>query len=393
MNFIYTVDPSAQEPIMLINKHIGMNEVEGMGIMGDQFQMELMTLDSQAKRVIEILICSEGGVVMDGYKIIGAMEHTKCKVDTFCIGLAASISAVIFEMGRYRIMDRHGILMFHPPFGGQDPQALSKIRDSLISIVSERTGRTKEEVGRIMDANTWMDAEMALKMGFCDEIRDIAPLNKGRASKITDPKAIVKEFGLVLNKFLEQKRQLPIEFKNKKSMSKIANKLNLNPEASEEAINAEIDKILNKTNQAEDKASKLEEKMKAAEEKMKADKEAYDKMSEEFDKMKDAFGEKEKEAEDAKTEAKKDKAKNMVAIHVKRNAILNKADVIAGWETAAVKDFEGTEKLLASIPVNNKTYVPIENKTETTETIVDNRISGTVMQRQAQVINQNKLKA
>lgn len=393
MNFIYTVDPSAQEPIMLINKHIGMDEVEGMGIMGDQFQMELMTLDSQGKRVIEVLICSEGGVVMDGYKIIGAMEHTVCKVDTFCIGLAASISAVIFEMGRYRIMDRHGILMFHPPFGGQDPQALEKIRDSLISIVSERTGRTKEEVGRIMDANTWMDAEMALKMGFCDEIRDIAPLNKGRASKITDPKAIVKEFGLVLNKLVEQKRQLPIEFKNKKSMSKIANKLNLNPEASEEAINAEIDKILNKTNQAEDKASKLEEKMKAAEEKMKADKEAYDKMSEEFDKMKDAFGEKEKEAEDAKNEAKKDKAKNMVAIHVKRNAILNKADVIDGWETAAVKDFEGTEKLLASIPVNNKTYVPIENKTETTETIVDNRVSGTVMQRQAQVIIKNKLKA
>ena len=392
MNFIYTVDPSAQEPIMLINKHIGMDEVEGMGVMGDQFQMELMTLDSMGKKVVEILICSEGGVVMDGYKIIGAMEHTKCKVDTYCIGLAASIAAVIFQLGRYRIMDRHGILMFHPPFGGQDPQALEKIRNSLISIVSERTGRTPEEVGRIMDANTWMDAEMALKMGFCDEIRDIAGLNKGRVSSSKDAKAIVKEFSLVLNKIVDQKRQLPIEFKNKKNMSKIANKLNLNPEASDDAINMEIDSIINKAKSAEEKAKGLEDKMKSAEEKMKADKEAYDKMKDEFDKMKDAFGEKEKEAETAKEETKKDKAKNMVAIHAKRGAILNTA--VAEWETAATANFEATEKMLTSIPVNNKAYVAIENKAtkETEYQAVDNRSSGSIMNMRAKIINQNKTK-
>lgn len=392
MNFIYTVDPSAQEPIMLINKHIGMDEVEGMGIMGDQFQLELMTLDSQNKRVIEMLICSEGGVVMDGYKIIGAMEHTKCKVDTFCIGLAASVSAVIFEMGRYRIMDRHGILMFHAPYGGQDPKALEMIRNSLISIVSERTSKTPEEVARIMDANTWMDAEMALRMGFCDEIRDIAPLNKGRASKATDAKAIVKEFSLVLNKIADQKRQTILDFKNKKSMSKINAKLNLNPEASEEAAVIEIEKIQNKTDQAEDKAKASDEKMKKMESDMAKSKKEYDALKEEYDKMKNAFGEKEKEAEDAKEEAKKDKAKNMVAIHSKRGAILNKAEVIADWEAQAVKDYEATEKLLTSIPVNNKEYKAIEVKDEDKTDVVDRRVSGTVMNRQAMVINANKLK-
>lgn len=391
MNFMYTVDPSAETPIMLINKHIGMDEVEGMGIMGDQFQMELMTLDSQNKRVIEILMCSEGGVVMDGYKIIGAMEHTKAKVDTFCIGLVASISAVIFQMGRWRIMDRHGIQMFHNPFGGQDEQALEKIRNSLISIVSERTGRTPEEVGRIMDANTWMDAETALKMGFCDEIRDIAPLNKGRASRAKDAKAIVKEFSLVLNKIIEEKRQLPIDFKNKKSMSKIAAKLNLNPEASDEAINSEIDKILNKSEQAESKSKASEEKMKKMEDDMKKSKEEYDKLKEEYDKMKNAFGEKEKEAEEEKEKAKKEKAKNSVAIHVKRGAILNKAEVIADWENQYAANPEATEKLLSSIPVNNKEYKPIEAQNENKIEVVDNRVSGTAAYRQAQVIN--KLKA
>lgn len=392
MEFIYTVDPNAEVPILLINKHIGMDEVEGMGIEGAEFQRELMTLDAMGKKVIEILICSEGGVVMDGYKIMGAMEHTKCKVDTYCIGLAASVAAVIFEMGRYRVMDRHGILMFHPPFGGQDPQALEKIRNSLISIVSERTGRTPEEVGRIMDANTWMDAETALKMGFCDEIRDISGLNKGRASSTRDAKAIVKEFSLVLNKIVSQKKQLPIEFKNKRSMSKIANKLNLNPEASDEAINMEIDAILNKAKSSEEKAKALEAKMKDAEEKMKADKESYDKMKDEFDKMKDAFGEKEKEAEDAKTEAKKDKAKNMVAIHFKRGAILNSS--VSDWEVQAVVNLEATEKLLASIPVNSKAYVAIETSNKAAEaTVIDNRKSGSIMNMRAQIINQNKLKA
>lgn len=392
MEFIYTVDSNAEVPILLINKHIGMDEVEGMGIEGAEFQRELMTLDAMGKKVIEILICSEGGVVMDGYKIMGAMEHTKCKVDTYCIGLAASVAAVIFEMGRYRVMDRHGILMFHPPFGGQDPQALEKIRNSLISIVSERTGRTPEEVGRIMDANTWMDAETALKMGFCDEIRDISGLNKGRASSTRDAKAIVKEFSLVLNKIVSQKKQLPIEFKNKRSMSKIANKLNLNPEASDEAINMEIDAILNKAKSAEEKAKALEAKMKDAEEKMKADKESYDKMKDEFDKMKDAFGEKEKEAEDAKTEAKKDKAKNMVAIHFKRGAILNSS--VSDWEAQAVVNLEATEKLLASIPVNSKAYVAIETSNKAAEaTVIDNRKSGSIMNMRAQIINQNKLKA
>jgi len=359
-----------------------------MVIMGDQFQLEIMTLDAQKKRVIEILICSEGGVVMDGYKIIGAMEHTKCKVDTFCIGLAASVSAVIFEMGRYRVMDRHGILMFHPPYGGQDPKALEMIRNSLISIISERTGKTPEEVSRIMDANTWMDAEMALKMGFCDEIRDIAPLNKGRASKATDTKAIIKEFSLVLNKIADQKRQKQIEFKDKKDMSKIANLLNLNAEASEDAIAAEITKIINKSKNSEEEMDSFKKKMDKA-------KEEYDALKEEYDKMKNAFGEKEKEAEEKDKAGKEEKAKNLVAIHVARKAISNKEDIVKMWVDDAVVDFDKAKAKLEAIPVNNKEYAdPTKNTKNSTEfQPVDNRKSAAnAVVMMAGVIAKNKQK-
>jgi ATP-dependent protease ClpP protease subunit len=63
VNWNYTIDPNAETPIMLINKHIGYDEQAGPGIMGDQFQMELLTLDAMGKRNIHVWINSEGGSV------------------------------------------------------------------------------------------------------------------------------------------------------------------------------------------------------------------------------------------------------------------------------------------------------------------------------------------
>ena len=67
---MYCVDLSADEPIMLINKHIGFDEKDGPGIDGSLFQEELLRIDAMGKKRIQIWINSPGGKVMDGYNIV-----------------------------------------------------------------------------------------------------------------------------------------------------------------------------------------------------------------------------------------------------------------------------------------------------------------------------------
>ncbi len=102
MKFLYTVDPSADEPIILVNKWIGKDEIDGEGIMGDQFQAELLALDSMGKKRIQVWINSPGGIVTDGYSMYNAVIKSNTKVDTYCVGIAASIAGVLFQAGRKR---------------------------------------------------------------------------------------------------------------------------------------------------------------------------------------------------------------------------------------------------------------------------------------------------
>ena len=69
MKLLYTQDSTADEPIMLINKHIGYSEKDGQGVDGSLFQEELLYLDSLGKKAIQVWINSPGGSVVDGYNI------------------------------------------------------------------------------------------------------------------------------------------------------------------------------------------------------------------------------------------------------------------------------------------------------------------------------------
>ena len=93
MYFLYTIDEWADEPVMLINKHIGLDAEEGMGIMGDQFQEELLALDSGrygVKQCIKVYINSAGGRIGDGMNIYSAIVKSTTPVDTYCVGMVAS---------------------------------------------------------------------------------------------------------------------------------------------------------------------------------------------------------------------------------------------------------------------------------------------------------------
>lgn len=339
MNFIYTIDIESEEPIMLINKHIGWDDVQGMGIDGSLFQEELLRLDTMGKKRIQVWINSEGGIVMDGYKIFNAILKSKTKVDTYNVGIAASIAAVIFQAGRKRVMADYSLLMYHNPYGGEDNE-LKKMRDSLAIMIAERTGNSKEAVLKMMDKTTWIGAAEALSTGFCDEIEYSSEANV----KHGNAKAMWTAGRAMANSISKPK--------NKSKMTRVANRLGLNSEASEDSIVSEITAILNKNTSMEDKLKKMENDYAEAKQecdKLKAEmEEVKKKLDEEAAKAKKAEDEKAK----AEDEAKKSEAKNMVEGFVKAGKIKNEA--AEKWTAMAVANFADTKNLLESLPTNGK---------------------------------------
>jgi len=335
VNWNYTIDVESDEPIMLINKHIGFDAVEGQGIDGSLFQEELLRLDTLGKKRIQVWISSEGGIVMDGYKIYNAILKSKTKVDTYNVGISASIAAVIFQAGRKRIMADYSLLMYHNPYGGQSSE-LSKMRGSLAIMIAERTGTSVDAVLKMMDRTTWIGAAESLASGFCDEIEYTNENNV----KHGNARAMWDAGQLIVNSISKPNNTL--------KMNKVANKLGLNPEANEDAIIAEITSIVNKNGDMEGKMKKMEAEYKAAQDKCNELQDKMDKMKEE---IKDAEDKKAK----AEMDSKEEKAKNLIDTFVKAGKI--KLEASAKWVEKAAADFDGVKNLLEELPSNGKAPV------------------------------------
>lgn len=175
---MYTLDPNALEPIMLIDEMIGADSdfPNDPYIDGSLFAKELLMLDSMGKKVINIWIASGGGSVIDGMKIYNAILQTKAKVNTHII-FAGSISAVISQAGRERTMADFGKLMFHNPSGG-DEKGLNAIKDSIITMVEKRSKMSYSDISKMMNRTTWIGSDEALMLGLCDTIESSDSLNK-----------------------------------------------------------------------------------------------------------------------------------------------------------------------------------------------------------------------
>jgi ATP-dependent Clp protease protease subunit len=242
MNFEYTVDASAEEPIMLINKHIGFDAEDGQGISGAQFQAELLALDAMGKSRIKVYINSVGGSVMDGYSIYSAILESKSKVDTYCMGIAASISAVIFQAGRKRYMADYGALMIHLPFIPNEKkrdEVLDIMSSGITTMISTRCGMSELDVMTALSKTTWYDPKNTPDCGMWDEVVTSDAKNKPPRINKNDVQASYKSFAKIVNS---------LTTKPSKQMSKltaVCNILGLHDEASEDAIAKAITSAFN----------------------------------------------------------------------------------------------------------------------------------------------------
>lgn len=374
MDFLYTIDSAADEPIMLINRHIGVDDVDGMGIIGDLFQQELLTLDSMGKSRIQVWINSPGGSVVDGYAIYNAILKSKTKVDTYCAGIAASMAAVIFQAGRKRIMADYSILMYHNPFGSDNTEMLMKMKQSIQTMICTRSGMNEQQCAQMMNRTTFMDATEAFNLKLCDEVEMSADYNKKRlAPVVNNTKTYWSEANKILNK----------QFENNTAMSTNMLKTTL---ALGLVEGVPEDAIVNAIKGIQDKAYTAEAQIIALNKKAKEDADAHQKELEkqqaEIDQLKNSLAAKEKEftehktaldllkkeKETAENETKEIAAKNMIQGFAKIGKIKNEAEVIAKWVAKAKEDFDGTKTILDELPLNKTaTVIPIENKLDAKE--------------------------
>lgn len=133
------------------------------------------------KKDITMYIQSPGGHVTAGLAIYDTMQHIKPDVSTVCMGICASMGAVILAggaKGKRHILP-HGEVMIHQPLGGTEGQAsdiilhanhITKTRDILNQILAKHTGQNLKTIEKDTDRDNFMSAEDAIKYGLVDKI-------------------------------------------------------------------------------------------------------------------------------------------------------------------------------------------------------------------------------
>ena len=143
---------------------------------------QLLHLEQEdAKKDITIYVNSPGGVVDSGMAIIDTMHFIKPDVSTVCVGMAASMGAMILSQGAKgkRFALPNSRIMIHQPLSGVEGQAsdivikaeeILKMKKNLIDMLANSTGQKKEQVEKDMDRDFWMDSSQAKKYGIIDGI-------------------------------------------------------------------------------------------------------------------------------------------------------------------------------------------------------------------------------
>jgi ATP-dependent Clp protease, protease subunit len=133
------------------------------------------------KKDISLYINSPGGSVTAGLAIIDTMNFIKSDVSTICVGIAASMGALILSAGEKgkRFTLPNSEVMIHQVLGGAEGQAsdiaitakhILRSKDTLNKILAKNTGKKFEEVEKDADRDYWMNADEAKKYGIVDQI-------------------------------------------------------------------------------------------------------------------------------------------------------------------------------------------------------------------------------
>ena len=130
---------------------------------------------------IMMYINSPGGSVVAGMAIYDTMNYIKCDVSTVCVGMAASMAAILLSSGakgkRYALPNSE--VMIHQPLGGVEGQAteiksvderILKLKEKLNKILSKNTGKSIKEITEDTERDYFLDSKEAMDYGIIDKI-------------------------------------------------------------------------------------------------------------------------------------------------------------------------------------------------------------------------------
>src|SRR5580658_8460022 len=136
---------------------------------------------------IMLYINSPGGVVTSGLAIFDTMQYVRCPVSTTCLGMAASMAAVLLTAGTKgrRLALVNSRIMIHQPLGGARGQAtdieiqakeIRLMKDIITQILVDATGKLKDQITKDIDRDFYMGGAQAKEYGLIDEV--LAPKKK-----------------------------------------------------------------------------------------------------------------------------------------------------------------------------------------------------------------------
>jgi len=138
---------------------------------------------------ISLYVNSPGGMVTSGMAIYDTMQYIQPDVSTICIGMAASMGAVLLTAGaegkRYCLP--HSRVMIHQPLGGFQGQAtdveihakeILKTRDTLNRVLAQHSGQKLKTIERDTERDNFMSAEEAVAYGLVDQVVERKPVQE-----------------------------------------------------------------------------------------------------------------------------------------------------------------------------------------------------------------------
>ncbi len=148
----------------------------------------LFLSNEDPKADIHFYINSPGGSVSAGLAIFDTMQYLRCEVATYCVGMAASMGAVLLvggQKGKRFLLPNSRVLLHQPLLGGvmQGPatdlaieaEEIMRLRKRLYEIISSRSGKDMATIEKDCDRNKWLDASEAVDYGLADIILERMP--------------------------------------------------------------------------------------------------------------------------------------------------------------------------------------------------------------------------
>ena len=143
----------------------------------------LFLSNEDAKSDIHFYVNSPGGSVTAGLAIYDTMRYLRCDVCTYCVGLAASMGAVLLlggTAGKRYLLPNSSVLLHQPLIRGQitgpatdlqiEAEEMIRVRQRLYDIIAKHTGKDMPTVEKDCDRNFWMNAEQAIEYGVADKV-------------------------------------------------------------------------------------------------------------------------------------------------------------------------------------------------------------------------------